>query len=95
MNRKFGNTIKRQRIRLGYGLTEIANVAGMSESYLSLLELGKRSPPVDAKITALADWLVIDRDKLFFAANRLPPDAQILVQRYPEAVTKFVRKSLK
>ena len=92
---KFGKAIRRRRCLVGYNLVELSKAIGISESYLSLIERGERPPPVNAKLTLLADVLGIDRDDMFYLAGRLPPDAQILAQRDLEAVTKFVRNTLK
>ena len=42
--REIGRAIRVQRIRAGYSIEKLANKAGISTSYLSLLERGYRAP---------------------------------------------------
>ncbi len=91
----FARRIIVQRRRSGYSMTDFAGAIGVSVSYMSLIERGLRPPPVDAKLTAMADVLAMDRDDMFFLAGRLPPDVQILVDKQPSKVTEILRKSLK
>ncbi len=91
----FPRTIIRRRCLVGYSMTELAQLVGISVSYMSLIERGLRPPPVDAKLTAMADVLGIARDEMFWMAGRLPPDVKAWVQRHPESVTALVRDMMR
>ena len=91
----FARRIIVQRRRSGYSMTDFAGAIGVSVSYMSLIERGLRPPPVDAKLTAMADVLAMDRDEMFHLAGRLPPDVKAWVQRHPESVTALVRDMMR
>ncbi len=66
--------IKMGRLKKGWTLTAFATQMGLSWSYLSDVERGKRiltNPETIAKAAAL---LELDPDEFYYTVNRVPPD---------------------
>ena len=95
-----GNQIKKFRTERGYTVNKLANLAGISQSYLRDIELGKKDPTVetlsyicDALQISLADFFndyyynSISGDPLLSEIYRLTP-----AQR--EALTNFLHSLL-
>jgi transcriptional regulator with XRE-family HTH domain len=73
--RAVGARLREIREARGKTLTVIAGLAGISESYLSLLETGKRALNRRSRIVALANALEISPSELFdLGASPLPAD---------------------
>jgi transcriptional regulator with XRE-family HTH domain len=65
---KFGNAIKMCRVRKNLKQSELAELSGISTSYLSLLEQNKRDPNIST-ITSIAKALQIPMSILTFLAT--------------------------
>ena len=70
----FGHYIRRARELRDMTLTSLAGQVGISIAYLSRIERERENPPPDHLIAALAKALDLERDDIFAAARRLPPD---------------------
>lgn len=84
MRNRFGRQLWFYRHVAGLGLREVARIAGVSPSYLSELETGKKPAPTPQVIHRLAKVLRVPRRELYWAAGRLTPKAAAVVTAYPE-----------
>ena len=75
--------IRRQRLRLGFTLQELAGDAGISKPYLSLIETGRMpNPPSDEKLRRLEQVLGFQAGELITHAHlhRTPRDVRAALQ---------------
>ena len=88
----FGEYIKHKRIELGISQTKAAKMCGISLSYLSGLERGKRTAPANDVIDKIADALKLTRKERIklsdlAAESKNPPvladDLVDYIYRYP------------
>jgi transcriptional regulator with XRE-family HTH domain len=81
-----GETIRRQRHRLGWTLDEVADRSGVSKPYLSLVENAQvQHPPITSKLRALEVALRFRRGEL---------QAFGLLDKTPSEVVDVLRKLL-
>ena len=73
------DTIRRRREQLGLSQAEVAATLGVSKSYLSLVETGKRSLAVD-QVKILSASLHMPEDLLILGAGRLPDDINRIIE---------------
>ncbi|CAN7750994.1 helix-turn-helix domain-containing protein [Duganella sp. LjRoot269] len=69
-NEAFGEVLRRHRKKKNKFQAEVAFMAGLDRTYISLLELGKRSPTLDT-IIALCDALDTKPSDLILAMEKL------------------------
>jgi transcriptional regulator with XRE-family HTH domain len=69
---RFIRSVKEAMRRRELSEGALARRVGISQSYLSLILAGKRSPPADDIIEDLARILDLNRDRLLLDAGRLP-----------------------
>ncbi len=60
----FAAELKRARLAAGFSQTELGDLAGLTGSYVSLLESRRKPPPREDLVTALAKTLRIDERRL-------------------------------
>ncbi len=60
---KIYKNIKKSRLEKGYSQAKFAELTGLSEDYISLIENGKRTPSLK-RLIIIADVLEIDAYKL-------------------------------
>lgn len=72
-------------------LTALARELGVTKSYLSMLESGRRQP-ADDQFEALARALEIPADVLRVGAGRLPPDVATAVPDKAETIVSAIRR---
>lgn len=70
----FGDFLKQTRIKRGLSLRELGRRAEVSQSYLSLVESGKRGTPTPEQLLKLAPHLNIDYMVLMRAAGYVMED---------------------
>lgn len=70
LKRPFGDKIRTARKRKGLSLMVVSERAGISLSYLSQIENGRREPPDDKTIATLAVLLEIDITELLKIAHQ-------------------------
>ena len=92
---KFGEIIRKHRIRKGLSMREVADAVGISSSYLSLIERDFLAPPVDAKLVALGKALGYRGDRIYIIAKRLPPDVRRFVALHTEATIDTLRELMR
>jgi transcriptional regulator with XRE-family HTH domain len=68
-----GHVLKLVRINKGFNQKQMAELLGISQNYLSLIESGKKQPTTD-RISELAKNLNISSDALVFAASDVPQE---------------------
>ncbi len=91
MPEKFGEFLRAQRLRAGFGLRAFAEAAGMQPSNLSNMEHGRIPPPQDrTTLEGLAELLGLaddERARLFDLAvagrDRLPADVAAFAAQTP------------
>jgi transcriptional regulator with XRE-family HTH domain len=85
----FGAEIRKLRQLMGFGLREFAEKAGISASYLSLIERGKTPPPVREKIIRIANELEEDETELLELANPLDLDDRYFAYKQGPKIKRF------
>lgn len=66
-----GHVLKLLRINKGLNQNNMANLLGLSQNYLSLIECDKRRPSSE-KIARFADALNVSKEGLLFATSEVP-----------------------
>jgi transcriptional regulator with XRE-family HTH domain len=79
----FGTRLRRMRYARDRSAHYIAARARISESYLQRIEGGTAIPPSACTIIELARALCIDADQLFILSDRIPPDLEYDLARFP------------
>ncbi len=69
----FGETIRRLRKQNGMSIRELANLAKVSNAYLSQVERGERNPPLPEQLRKLAPHLQVTVAELMETAGYLEP----------------------
>ena len=82
-NAKFGREILRLRTTLGISLRELAELAGLTASYINSIEHGKRDPCLST-ILALSEALGIQPSELFDSPFGLSPSAMEMARLWLE-----------
>lgn len=91
MSSNFGRLLRERRQEQELTLTALAGELGVTKSYLSMLESGRRQP-ADDQFEALAHALEIPADVLRVAAGRLPPDVATAVPDKAETIVSAIRR---
>ena len=87
----FGRLLRERRQEQGLTLTALAGELGVTKSYVSMLESGRRQP-ADDQFDVLAQTLEIPADILRVAAGRLPPDVATAVPDRAETIVSAIRR---
>lgn len=90
---EFGARIRRLRVEAGITVTDLANDADMSITYLSKVERGELPPPSEDKIRRLANALGISSSELLTSANRVPSDVLKIIRRHPSQYVALIRRT--
>jgi transcriptional regulator with XRE-family HTH domain len=69
----FGTELRKQRKHVGYTQAKLAELAKISETYVSLLETGKKNPS-DRVITKLSAALNIAENRLLITVGKVKMD---------------------
>ncbi len=91
MSNNFSVLIRERRQEQGLTSTALAAELGVTKSYMSLLESGRRLPS-DDQFEALARALDIPADLLRVAAGRLPPDVVTAVPEKARTIVSAIRR---
>lgn len=87
-----GNLIKQFRTSKGYSVNKLANLSGISQSYLRDVELGKKNPTVET-LSYVCDALNISLADFFNAyCNQEPSTNSLLLEIY--RLSPYERKLL-
>ncbi len=87
----FGRMIRARRQELQLTLTGFAESLGVTKSYASMLETGRRAP-ADEQFDAIARILEVPADILRVTAGRLPPDVATAVPQKAETIVSAIRR---
>jgi transcriptional regulator with XRE-family HTH domain len=74
LDRSFGANLKHCRKAAGFTQEQLAYLAGLHPTYVSLLERGERNPGYEIT-TKLIGALAIEADALFRGVTWIPPEA--------------------
>ncbi|MEA3641809.1 MAG: TIGR02452 family protein [Lamprobacter sp.] len=93
----FGAHIKARREQLRqtdrrYGLRQVAERIGLAPAHLSNIEHGKKAPPQEGVICALADTLDDDPDLLLALAGKLAGDVRGIILQRPRLFSQLIRE---
>jgi transcriptional regulator with XRE-family HTH domain len=80
MENEFGDFLKRLRIKRGLSLRELARRSEVSQSYLSLVERGKRGVPTPEQLLKIAPHLNVDYLELMRAAEYIKDDLELTAE---------------
>lgn len=69
-----GTLIRAHRERAGLTQRQLAEAAGVTVSYISDVENGRKHPSKPETIRAIAETLGVDPDELFHSGKRIPDD---------------------
>ena len=70
-NLTFGEYLKHLRLKKGFTLKKLADLAGLSPSYLSRIERGERNIPNARFLNSLAEHLSLSSQEIMIAAGYL------------------------
>ena len=92
--RRFGQELRRLRESAGYQLGNFAKELGISKTYLSDVELGRREPFRSAHLLRCAELLGVDYDYLLglAAESRGAFELKPITRRHSEAGMALMRK---
>lgn len=88
-SKSFGEILNHYRKVNGYTMTEVAKEVGVSQSYISNLEHGKRTDPSYEVIFKIGDFLNIDPLSLIAKLGGKGINKKYDITRYTEEVNKF------
>src|ERR1700750_129427 len=88
---KVGAFIRRKREARDIGLREMANMIGVSPTYLSKIERDEFPPPAEDKVKAIAKILGCHADDLLARAGRVSTDISDIIKRRPVELTALLR----
>jgi transcriptional regulator with XRE-family HTH domain len=70
--KEFGSYLKQLREAKGYTISQLALYSGVSHSYISRIEAGKRGAPSPEVLQKMADVLSVSFEELMIAAGHWP-----------------------
>ena len=88
-----GERIKYFRVRKGITVNKLANIAGISQSYLRDIELGKKQPTVEY-LSYICDALGVSLENFFSDTNEnrsLMDEIEKLTQEQKSALLVFLK----
>jgi transcriptional regulator with XRE-family HTH domain len=75
-----GHVLKLVRTNKGFNQKEMAELLGISQNYLSLIESEKKKPSID-RISDMAKNLKVSSDALIFASSDVPSELSLKDQK--------------
>jgi transcriptional regulator with XRE-family HTH domain len=78
----FGKFVLRAREAKDIGLREMAEMIGVSPTYLSKVERDEFAPPTEDKVKAIAHIIGCDVDELLARAGRVASDLSDIIKRH-------------
>jgi transcriptional regulator with XRE-family HTH domain len=88
---KFGAFVRRQREAREIGLREMANMIGVSPTYLSKVERDEFPPPAEDRVKAIAKIIECDADELLARAGRVSSDLSDIIKQHPVELADLLR----
>ncbi len=92
-NIKFGEFVRKTRLKLNIGLREFATQVGVSPAYISKMEMGDFSPPKEENIKKMAQILKVNEDKLLSLADKISSDIKNIINDKPDLYASFLRRA--
>ena len=92
MAKGFGTRLRALRQSKHLGLRALAAILGVSYTYLSHIENGRRVPK-PALVEKLARELGADSEELLLLAGRFPQDVKVILRRYPSESVSVLRSA--
>ena len=84
-----GKKLQEYRKQTGLSIFKVGRQIGVSGSYISQVENGKR-PASDAMLIAMADLYGVDKKELFDLYNKMPNDEVATIMQHPELRQLFL-----
>jgi len=95
MLKNMDSLLKRKRIEKRISLRELEQITGITDSYLSALELGDKDNVSFELLGKISEALDIDIDVVMVNIGRLPDSFFFARKDKPEELTKALKKLLK
>ena len=89
----FGPTLRDMRLAKGYSLRKLADLVGVSPTYLSQVEQGNVDPPTAERVQKMAEILKENADELIALAGRVPGDLPKIIQKQPTQMPELLREA--
>lgn len=96
---KFGEFIKKIRLKKGYSMREFSSLIGISASYMSDIEKSNRNLTDITKLNKIAKLLDINNNDYYnmmnlagLQNNDVPPDIKLILTNSPFELYEEVRK---
>lgn len=83
MNSTFGTVIRNRRKEWGLSLRNLADLVGISYTYLSKIERGVLLPPSEGVIIEMASALELDPDEVLALADKVKSDIHYIIVSNP------------
>lgn len=88
---KFGRKLRSLREASGWGLRGLAEQAGISPTYLSVLERDDtKTPPSEKVVFQLAELLGYDKQELLAFSGRVPAKVEKIILKHPREVIRLI-----
>ena len=91
-NKTFGALIRQLRTSKGYSVRGFAKEIGVSYTFLSDVERGKKQPPSEEKIILMADALGQNKDELLGLAGKVASDVKEIILQRPKDYAALLRR---
>lgn len=92
-NLKFGEFIRKTRLKQNLGLREFASQVGISATYISKMEIGDYAPPKEENIKKMAAILDISENKLLSLADKISSEIKDIINDKPDLYASFLRRA--
>src|SRR4051812_19413254 len=87
----FGKFLRRTRLIHEMTLQQVADLAGMSVTYLAKIERDELPPPAPDKVERLAVIFNFEPGEFFQRAGRMPPAIERAIQAAPAEYSRLFR----
>ncbi|TWU62299.1 helix-turn-helix domain-containing protein [Crateriforma conspicua] len=87
----FGATLREKRLARKISLRKLAEMIGVSSTYLSQVEQDRYDPPTVDRVTKIAEIFDEDPDEWIGLANRVPDDVDTIVKEHPKEIPELLR----
>lgn len=87
----FGATLRAKRLERKISLRKLAEMIGVSSTYLSQVEQDRYAPPAVERVKKIAEIFDEDADEWIGLANRVPDDVDEIVKEHPKEMPELMR----
>lgn len=88
---EFGQRLREKRLEKQITLRKMADMIGVSSTYLSQVEQGRYDPPTADRVADIAKILGEDIDLWIGLADRVPDDMEEIVKEHPKEMPELLR----